>query len=91
METFNNKVLAKIGDEVKTEDSYFENQLPDPPPDLFDGTMEEDELLINEEEASAPDIDTFINESVPDGEDYDEYVGNMVMMEIGDQRLRCVV
>ena len=49
------------------------------------------QLLINEEEASAPDIDTFINESVPDGEDYDEYVGNMVMMEIGDQRLRCVV
>ena len=91
MEAFNMKVLAKIGDNMKPEDSYFKGQLPDPPEDLFEGLMEEDEVIMNNEKVSAPDIDTFINEFVPGGDEYDEYVGNMIIMEIGDKRLKCVV
>ena len=85
MEAFNNKVLAKIGDEVKPEEAYFEGQLPEPPPELFEDGFE-DEVTMEEPEASIPDVD-----DIPDGDNYDEYIGNMVMMDRGDERLKCFV
>ena len=42
---------------------------------------------MNEEKASILDVDDFI----PDGDEYNEYVGNMVMMQKRDDRLKYIV
>ena len=53
---------------------------------------------MNKEEAPSPDVDDLIDDAKrseeefnPDGDIYDEYIGNQVMMKEGDRRIKCVI
>lgn len=61
MENFNEMVQKRIGDNVKPEDAYFDGKYPDPPPALFECIDAFEEVLTNEIEASAPNIDDLLS------------------------------
>ena len=98
MEEFNESIQKRIGDDVKPDDELLEYEFPAPPESLFEDHEAPQEVLMNRREASSPDIDDLIAEAndseeefTPDGDIYDEYIGNQVMMKEGDRRLKCVI
>ena len=146
IEDFNESILVKIGDDVKPEDAYFDDEYPDLPSSLFENDEATQEVTTAEEGASIPDIDDHLVENVlqvkpeqnpeerrkkrskgqknprwptkkqpidsrprgleeveepapvleqeeefvTDGDMYDGYLNNQVMLKTGDRRLKCV-
>eukprot|EP00536_Pseudo-nitzschia_multiseries_P014206 jgi/Psemu1/37875/gm1.37875_g len=83
METIDKSIESKIGNEVKDSASFFQENYPEPPEELFDEQpvrSSDLKLEMAEPEASVEDIDEF-----------DEYLGNEVIIERNDERLRCIV
>eukprot|EP00536_Pseudo-nitzschia_multiseries_P001735 jgi/Psemu1/3956/gm1.3956_g len=82
MEAIDKSIESKIGDEVKDSASFFQENYPEPPEELFDNQpvrSSDLKLEMAEPEASVEDID-----------EYDEYLGNEVIIERNDERLRCI-
>eukprot|EP00536_Pseudo-nitzschia_multiseries_P008242 jgi/Psemu1/20009/gm1.20009_g len=83
MEAIDKSIESKIGDEVKDSASFFQENYPEPPKELFDEQPMRSPYLIlemAEPEASVEDID-----------ESDEYLGNEVIIERNDERIRCIV
>eukprot|EP00536_Pseudo-nitzschia_multiseries_P012928 jgi/Psemu1/210121/e_gw1.523.55.1 len=83
MEAIDKSIESKIGDEVKDSASFFQENYPEPPEELFDEQpvrSSDLKLEMAEPEASVEDID-----------EYDEYLGNKVIIERNDERLRRIV
>eukprot|EP00536_Pseudo-nitzschia_multiseries_P014239 jgi/Psemu1/38033/gm1.38033_g len=83
MESIDKSIESKIGDDVKDNASFFNENYPEPSGELFD-----------EQPARSPDLKLEMAEpeaSVEDIDEYDEYLGNEVIIERNDERLRCIV
>eukprot|EP00536_Pseudo-nitzschia_multiseries_P016838 jgi/Psemu1/48042/gm1.48042_g len=83
MEAIDKSIESKIGDEVKDSASFFQENYPEPQQELFDEQpvrSSDLKLEMAEPEASVEDID-----------EPDEYLGNEVIIERNDERLRCIV
>eukprot|EP00536_Pseudo-nitzschia_multiseries_P017224 jgi/Psemu1/49913/gm1.49913_g len=83
MEAIDKSIESKIGDEGKDSASFFQENYPETPEELFDEQpvrSSDLKLEMAEPEASVEDIDEF-----------DEYLGNEVIIERNDERLRCIV
>eukprot|EP00536_Pseudo-nitzschia_multiseries_P018501 jgi/Psemu1/55916/gm1.55916_g len=83
MESIDKSIESKIGDEVKDNASFFQENYPEPSGELFDKqSIRSPDLKLEmaEPEASVEDID-----------EYDEYLGNEVIIERNDEKRRCIV
>eukprot|EP00536_Pseudo-nitzschia_multiseries_P019303 jgi/Psemu1/59956/gm1.59956_g len=84
MAAIDKSIESKIGDEVKDSASFFQENYPEPPEELFDEQpvrSSDLKLEMAEPEASVEDIN-----------EYDEYLGNEVyIIERNDERLGCIV
>eukprot|EP00536_Pseudo-nitzschia_multiseries_P016348 jgi/Psemu1/45862/gm1.45862_g len=83
MESIDKSIESKIGDEVKDNASFFHENYPEPSGELFD-----------EQPVRSPDLKLEMAEpeaSVEDIDEYDEYLGNEVIIERNDKRFRCIV
>ena len=63
MEDFNESILVKIGNDVKPEDAYFDDEYPDPPLSLFEDNEATQEVTMAEEGATILNIDDRLAES----------------------------
>ena len=80
MEAIDKSIESKIGDEVKDSASFFQENYPEPQIELFENQpvkTPDMKLEMAEPEASVEDVD-----------EPDEYLGNEVIIERGDERLR---
>jgi hypothetical protein len=81
MDQIDNDIVSKIGDQLSQADESDQQEEP-VASELFD---DDDSPLIEEPEASMPDADEYTPEQ------YDEYIGNQVLIPIGTEMLRGVV
>eukprot|EP00537_Pseudo-nitzschia_pungens_P007899 CAMPEP_0172377992 /NCGR_PEP_ID=MMETSP1060-20121228/69195_1 /TAXON_ID=37318 /ORGANISM="Pseudo-nitzschia pungens, Strain cf. cingulata" /LENGTH=104 /DNA_ID=CAMNT_0013105703 /DNA_START=667 /DNA_END=982 /DNA_ORIENTATION=- len=98
MDAFDQTVESKIGDKLEDTAIQFQDAYPQPLDELFEGHRDrwvDTSTTMADPEASIPDVVDLIAdkdlEFIPDGDKYDEYIGNKVMIQRGDERLKCVV
>eukprot|EP00536_Pseudo-nitzschia_multiseries_P015983 jgi/Psemu1/44457/gm1.44457_g len=83
MEMIDKSIESKIGNKVKDNAAFFTEHYPEPPGNLF----EEQPPRTANLKLEMAEPEAFVD----DADNPDEYIGNEVIIERNDERLRCVV